>query len=447
MLPSMNKQIDRFTDSKIPYGRLPRGRLFQALLFAAFCLPFKEISYFAVGFAIVDLSEVCFIFLPIVYWFYPRTGIHPLGEASQKWALAALVSIFCFGILRFLFYNESLIGLLKDYRSVLPLISGLVIFVGGVRIQLLSTLKILLLALLLSYSTALILGWLDFGEYFRQFDDSLVEAESISRGRLISDNAPISLLGLILVTLIGRYRLSRDFRILVFSTFLIGGIALVLTFNRTLMVLLPMVLIVSVFGRNFTPQILRISGFLFLFFMVSYSVYLSNEEVRAQVEKRILVVSEGLDALLGVSYYENRELLYAQYVDIIDAYWISGSPSYVPISVSQDPNSASGYKFLRITDISFVTLAVLFGVIPSLVYFLFWVRVWFVSFRMLRVGIDPGFYNHLFCSLLVFAIPFYLLASLNVDLLVRHKSVFVLILFSLAVSVPMRAMLVSKGNR
>lgn len=405
------------------------GIFFNFLLFIGFFLPFKELGYFSLGPVIFSVSEFAFILLPIVYFFYKKTDIYPLGKGIRNVALFLLVTLALVGMLKVLSGQDSPFSLLKQYRPIVPFLSGLLILTQGLKINPRIAFITLITAILVSNLGAIVLSFYGISDAGRMIDGRFIAIETMTQGRFAADNGTFSILALLFLVFIKR----RDFPLLLYlffvSCFLITAIVGALTFNRTMLVFYPVVFIIGSIFAFSIQRTLRISFALILVGIVVIGSYYTIDEVQRQVDKRILSVQYGVDSLLEAGYYETREFLYVHYLEIIKNYWFIGSPG--SISTGGFVKASMDGSPLRITDISVVTIAILFGLIAAFVFILFWGYYWFSVFKIfkffqVRKGDSP-----FILSVLVFGLPIYFIMSLNFDLIARQQVVFVLLILGM----------------
>ncbi|WP_299714631.1 hypothetical protein [uncultured Tenacibaculum sp.] len=312
-------------------------------------------------------------------------------------------------IIKGLIYNQSFSESFKAIRIGIPLFSSLILLFQGVKVNIRIVWRILLIVVILSTVLSLL------GIIFRlPIYQNLESGENIlvkSYGRILNSNAAFGVIGMYL--LVSKDKNWYNEGKLVKFASVTSVIALLLTFNRTYMAIL--VLEVIYFTREkFTVGKAIKALFLTSVLVVSvFFAYLSNDVIKKSVDKRITSIITGDKTLKSSTIDENREIIFNGVSNQLNAghFWI-GMPMNEPIFIWPKKWSTDEDREMRVTDTSFITFLLRYGVIPLLITI--------VVFKQLFKKSDHIFYKSIFV--------FYLVASLNIDSLLRHNTVFFLII-------------------
>lgn len=413
--------------------QLPKGYFFGFLLALAFLPPDYRLLYFpSVGGVILSAREVCFLALPVVYYvFYPDRKIHVVGLDIRKLIFAFLGVIVLAELLKMGFYRQSVFDMAKSIRVGIPLFSGLLILVQGVKINPRWCIGLFLgiVAFSLLLTPLLVLFGIELG--YRDLGHGEIDFDLARQGRWYNQNYGLAFIGVAALLLGGLWKgVDRDDRRIYYlslsASVLAVGVA-ILTFNRTFLAGIIMVAVfcmIRYFRATMTLKFVLIG---FLTVSPAVILYQTNEEVQRQVEKRILnIVADGeSDALLESVYHENRDVLYSHYGRTLQQYWMVGLPGYSYVS-----ESARGMNTK--SDISLYNIWIKHGIGALVLFLIICVKV-FLSFRRRLGQIEEDNLGSGLLRTVVVAMPFYFLTSLNIDALVGHNSGF-FILFMLTFS-------------
>lgn len=382
--------------------------LFYILLFVGLFLPTNANFYIPLPGLLLSLNEFAFLLLPLVNILSKSENevrIHHFKLKRNIFFLLLLV-IFNEVFIKQIVFGQSFGEAFKAIRIGLPLFSSLVLVFQGIRVDIKTLWKVLLWCIIISVVLSIISLFIFLPIYFDPESNTNVLEQT--QGRVFNANAAFGLIGLYLLLDDKDKWYNQGGLVKVASVFSV--LALILAFNRTflaLLVLLLAYLLVRNFGAKvFIKIVLTLSVVLFL----SVYSYNSNEIIQRQVDKRILNIILGETTIVESTIEDNREIIYDGIIENIeDDYWIIGLPFNKQIFEKYD-HRAKEVVSLRVTDTSIATFLLRYGIIPLIL----------LCFIFYFIYSNTGrFYKVLFII--------FLIASLNIDSLVRQNSIFFLI--------------------
>jgi hypothetical protein len=315
-----------------------------------------------------------------------------------------LVSEFFFKII---FFDQSFIGGLNSIKVGLPLVSSLIMLFHGFKPNLDKVFRVILLAIIGSFSISIISIFLPLPIYNDiEVTGSILE---MFEGRLFNSNASFGIIAPFLLykrRLIGMGK-SRLLTIACISSIL----SMLLTFTRTYFLILFIVIFVIYF-KKFTIKkfkfLLRISAIVCLVFFLLYSNF---ESIQFQIDKRFLSALYSYTEVYNQTIDNNRDVIYQGVIEkIYQGYWIIGLPYHLPIFIASKNYLRDEILFYK-TDTSIFNILLRFGIFPLLLLVLIFLKM--INYR---------FYIFNMTFLLLF------LASFNIDTLFSHNAIFFSIL-------------------
>lgn len=399
---------------------LPKGYIFNGILFLIFVLPIWDIATFQLGPVITDLREVCLVILPAVYFFYPSRK-SSLSLQTKYWIIAFFILLIATELIKKMYYEISLFDTVKNFRVTLPVLSGLLICLQGRKIDPEFTVKTVLSALLISFILTPLMVIVGMEPATFNMEGKELQISYMRNGRFANDNFEFSLLGIALLFYIPKIRMRKKrFKKLILVTSILSILMLILSFNRTMMAagfLLGLILLLT----NLNKKTLT---YVFLTAVFAGSIagyfYTTNPNIQRQVDRRILTVLQEEGALAESVYYGNRDKLYAIFLDKLEDNWILGLPGGVSLIDNENTISSK-------SDISFYNVWIRHGLTAMLIFMIILALIYADQRR--KMDWMPDFsLGHQVAKAVVVTFPFYVIVSLNIDSLVAHNAVLFLLL-------------------
>lgn len=410
---------------------LPKGYFFSFLLALAFLPPDYRLLYFpALGGVILSAREVCLLILPVVYYFfYPNRSIHVIGVDLRKLIFVFFGIIVLAEVLKMGFYRQSVFDIAKNIRTGIPLFSGLLIIVQGVKMNPKSCIGMFLGILAISLLLTPLMFLLGIEPGYRDLGHGEIDLELVRQGRFYNQNFGFAFIGVVALLISGNWkqtgRTDRTIYCFLLAASAFAVLVAVLTFNRTYLAGISLVSLFCTIRYFRASLVLKVVLVALLGIGPSVLLYKSNDEVQRQVDKRILDVVEDPELFLESVYYDNRDVLYSYYLDRLQQYWMVGLPGYLPVWVSSvGTNSKS--------DISLYNIWIRYGVCSFIIFMIISGKMFFEFRRRLARPEDDNLGSGVLRAVVI-SLPFYFLAGLNIDALVSHNSIF-FILFLLTFS-------------
>ncbi|MDY6949977.1 MAG: hypothetical protein SWE60_00560 [Thermodesulfobacteriota bacterium] len=400
------------------------GGLFLVLLWAAFVLPKANWAAFQFVVGHTTFSELSLILMPFIYALYPRQRAFWHTKQLRTAIVAFFAScVFC-NLAQYLLYGGSITSFCRVHRALIPLYCAMALLYLGPRIRPKAIIGNLGACLSVSFLISLVFFFFDI-DFTPFFNAELTEEayELIRSGRLYNVNAGFGYVALTIIAAFCYYRKKLPKRqsnwLLLFASAL-SVLASILTYNRTFLVILPLLIAASLLTFfRLRVAFYFILGMCFAVLLGLYGYY-QYDRVQRQVDQRIILPLKHQEILENV-YYGKREVLYEGYFDLAKEYALTGVPPDVPLAVV-------GFQSREVvtTDISFATVLLRNGVFSFMAYlwagFLVYRNLWKIKDR------KEGPTAKMLRRSLLLAIPFMLAAGLNIDILARHYPVVFVVL-------------------
>lgn len=401
---------------------LPKGYLFNLLLFLVFVLPIWDIATFKVGSIITNMREVCLVFLPVVYFFYPRRK-DSLSIETKYWVVTFFVIIAATAIIKKVLYGLAPFDAVKNFRVTLPVLSGLLIVLQGRKIDPRFCIKTILVAIVISYLLTPLMVAIGVQPSTFMVGGRELQVEYLRNGRFANKNFEFSLLGIALLFYVPQVQTFQDwFKRLIMAASILSILMLILSFNRTMMAagaLLGLVLLLN----NLRPKTL---GYIALTTIVAGSIagyfYMTRPRIQRQVDQRILIVFQQEGGLAQSVYYGNRDRLYDTFLDKLDHYWVLGLPGGVSLINNENTNSAK-------SDISLYNIWIRHGLV-ALIAFIIVLALIYADQKQKLEWLPDGSLSHQVAKAVIITFPLYVLVSFNIDALVAHNAILFILLFA-----------------
>lgn len=377
------------------------------MLFIGFFLPTNNDFYLPIGPLLLSLSELAFIALPVLNVLSkPEGKVLRVNSKIELFALL-LISVIILSDLVFkvIIYGQGLGEGVRSLRMGLPLLSSILLLFQGLRPSIEKIWSVMMAAIGGSIIISFCSLFLPIPLYYGVQSSADILAET--QGRLVNSNASFGVIGLYILFRRNRswYATRRWFRlVMVFS-----GISLIATFNRTYLALLAIELIFLLRGSFTLTLIYRFLIINALIGVTFIGLYRYFPIIERQVDRRIISIVTQETSIYQSTIESNRDKIYNGIISRInEGYWMFGLPFDKNIFVKK---SRSGIKAMKFTDTSLANMLLRYGILSFIFYLL-----------LLR-----GIYNDKYGVRFVLII--YLIASLNIDSLLSHNSVFFLVIF------------------
>ena len=359
----------------------------------------------------LQIRELAFLLLPVVNLFCWSNNRVWVADRKLKALIAWFLIIVVFTeLFKHLNYYEGLVNVLKTFRIGLPLFSSLLLVYTGIRADIEKVWRSLLWAISVSAVLTLITPFVYLPIYPSIEGENILEA---TQGRLMNSNSSFGIIGIYLLYK-DKDRWYNKGR-LPMLTSLLSIAVLILSFNRTYLALLALTFIYLSFTEFSFRKAFKIIYIPVVALGIFWAAYNYSEVIQRQVDKRIFDIVTGKTELSESVYENNREVIFDGVIDRIkDGYWLFGLSHDKPIFTwyrDSSMYSDSGYFDMTTTDTSFFNILLRYGLIP----FIFFLSIMYRIFKTATLGI----YH--------FSFLIFLVASLNLDALVRHNSIFLLI--------------------
>ena len=381
--------------------------LFYLVLFLGFFLPSNSnfhISYTGVEFEVREIAFLLLPFLNLLCW--SKNRVIPAGKKVQYLILLFISIVVVNELLKNLFYGGGLGATFKTIRIGLPLFSCLIILFFGLRADVKKVWRTLLWAITASAVLTLITPFVYLPIYPTIEGENIIEA---TRGRFINSNASFGIIGLYLLYKDSDKWYNRG--LLIKITAILSIIILVISFNRTYLALFALAAAYLSFSEFSLRKAIKYISIPFLVLGVVWFTYNYSNVIQRQIDKRILNIVLGQTDLVESVYKDNRDNIYSSmYERIIENHWLIGLPYKKEIFIKESASASKRSKMTK-TDVSMYNVLIRYGMIPTFILIL----------------IFKGLMKHKL-KMFNFMFILYLLASLNIDSLVSHNSIFFLIL-------------------
>jgi hypothetical protein len=381
------------------------SHLLGIFVFFVFIIPVPSRFGFNVGPVFTNPSELASLAIPFIYLLCAKAKYNLIPRSVRLISWVFVGVLVCVILVRVVSGIASFGSTIREIRIILPFVSSLVFVCVKTRGNVDLVLKYIYGAIISSVFFSIILVILPIG---------LNVPININYGRLGNQNSELIIYFLAFATAVFSSRVRFSWVELVVSmSVLIAGI---LSFIRTLLGLaLVAALAMPLYLRSMKAVYAILGAVLFLV-LTAVAAVTASSEIRWQVQQRIFVVTQGKEASLNNLIYQNREALYDNYKVLLSKYWFLGVPSNVPVSSAV--RSDGHVVDRRDTDLSILTVWLNFGVLVGLMFIVLWVAVFWSQVMHLRSRVP--IVNRSICLALAFSLPFYFIASLNIDVLSKH---------------------------
>jgi hypothetical protein len=376
--------------------------IFYLFLIIGFILPSNSSFYISSFGILLKYNELAFLSLPFINLLcYSKYQLQPPPLQLKKY-IFYLISIILISelLLKGILFEQSFFESFQSLRICFPLLSSLILIYQGIRVNYFIFWKVFLLCITVSIIISFFSIFIFLPIYF-EINDSNNILELLG-GRLSNDNSSFGIIGFYLLFQENKKWYNDGY--LVKITSILSIFSLIFTFNRTYIFLLFISLIYVILNIKKINQLFKILIFLFLSFFFLFKIYSSSNVIKVQVDRRIISIVNGSNSLNKNAIKNNRDIIYKGVVnEISNGYWLFGMPFKRPIFYW----SRFGMK---VTDTSVFTFILRYGIIPFLLLF--------SIFYQLYLNKKLIMFRYIFFI--------YLIASLNVDSLVRQNSIFFL---------------------
>lgn len=391
----------------------PFNYIFYTVLFVGFFLPTNSSFFISFPGVQLEMRELAFLLMPLINIFCSSENQIRINDAKLKKLILLFILLVAFTelLLKMLAFDQSFADAFKSFRIAIPLLSSLVILYCGVR----ADSKLVWRVLLLAIGCSVVISFISlFYELPIYNVNEGTDAAIMSQGRLGNANSSFGIVALYL-SFKDKDKWFNKGR-LVKSVNLLSLMALILSFNRTYLALLFLAFIYISFatfsGRN-AFKILFIPITAIGVFIAAYN---TSPVIQMQVDQRIFSILLGQTTLKQSTIDDNRDIIYTGILDKVErGYWIIGLPYHIPIFLAPSYNNQRSETKMSVTDTSFANILLRYGFMPLLLLALIFKRLYYLD--------AAGFYK--------FAFVAFLIASFNIDSLVRHNTVFFLMLILL----------------
>lgn len=380
--------------------------LFYLVLFLGFFLPSN--SSFFISFIGVELQvrEVAFLLLPIINLFCSSIKKVKIADKKLQFLILFLIGLVVITeTLKHLYYGGGFGAASKTIRIGLPLFSCLLILFVGIRANIEKIWFTLLWAISASAVLTIITPFVDLPIYPTIEGENFLEANS---GRFTNSNASFGIIGLYL--LYSDQDKWYNQGMLPKITAILSIVILILTFNRTYFALLSIGFVYLTFSSFSTKRALKFISIPVISVLSFFIAYNYTDAIQRQVDNRILNILYGESEFIQNVYVGNRDqILEGVFQRIGEGYWLIGLTFEKPIFYRY------GYREiipLSTTDTTFINILLRYGIIPLTISI-------FICIRLFKRSKHP-FYT--------FTALIYIIASLNIDSLLRHNSILFLTL-------------------
>lgn len=387
------------------------NKIFYITLFFGFFLPSNSSFYIPIPGTLLSINECAFLLLPIINRLC--VSDNDIGfinfKLKRNILLLLIIVLFTEVVIKNLLFNHTLTDAYKTVRIGLPLFSSLILVFQGIR----PNIKLVWKTLLFAISSSVLISFIEMVLPLPIHFNAEIGGNSINviTGRIFNSNSSFGFVGMYLL-LTKSNRWYAQGKLVKFTAFL-SVICLILTFNRTLLALLLLESIYLVKEQLSVKMIIKGLFFFFAFSFVFLITYNNNDEIRNQLDDRFFSILDGDKTIEASMFHENRDVIYYGILEKIDkGYFYLGLPYEIPIFTWPRRWSSDVERDLRVTDTSFITILLRYGIIPLFMIF-------FILKRMYSISHDR-IYEIFFILLLI--------ASLNIDTLTRQNSILFLVL-------------------
>lgn len=367
-------------------------------------MPSNSKFYITVLFAQFQIRELAFLLLPVVNLFCWSNNRVWVADRKLKTLIACfLIIIISTEVFKHLYYVEGLGNAFKTIRKGFPLFTILLLVYTGIRSDIEKVWQTLLWAISTSAVLTLISPFINLPIYPYLEGENILES---SQGRLMNSNSSFGIIG-IYILYKEKYRwyikgwLPKLASLLSITT-------LILSYNRTYLVLLALGFMYLSFTEFSFRKAFTIISIPVVAFGIFWAAYNYSEAIHKQVDSRIFGVIAGTTLLSESVYENNRDAIFKGVSDRIkEGYWLFGLSYNRPIFTWY---RKSLYQDMTNTDTSFITILLRYGLLPLVIY----------------CSILYNIYKKDFSGIFSFSLLVFIIASLNIDSLLMHNSVYFL---------------------
>ncbi|WP_299534715.1 hypothetical protein [Ulvibacterium sp.] len=289
--------------------------------------------------------------------------------------------------------------------------SSLILITQGIRADIRIVWNTLLFAISASVIISVLSLVINLPIYYEMESGADVLTET--RGRLGNANFFFGLIGMYLLIQDRNNWYSKGK--LVKITAILSIFALILTFNRTFLALLFLETIFLLWVKFDAKKFRKIVSYGILVLLIFFGAYSTNETMRNQMDKRIFSILLGEQSIAEETIEDNRDIIYSAVIEkVTSGYYVVGLPFKTPIFTWPPRWSTDVERDIRVTDTSAFTILLRYGIIPLLLSLLILKQLY-------------SFSNNLFFRTILIL---YLIASLNLDIILRLNSIlFIALIF------------------
>lgn len=389
-------------------------KFFLFFLFLAFALPSPYIL--PIGFSL-QYRELAFLILPFINLFISKktTNLYDSGRFMKiQKAIYLFLGIVLMTelVVKKLLYDQNLGDSLKSLRIGLPLFSGLILLSQGLRVSAKSALHTLLYSILTSFSLSLVNVYIPLPFLKGLIVDDVL---AFDKGRVRNLNFSFGIIGLYLLMQNENRSIFKG--ALASRASFAGIVSLISSFNRTYLAVLAIEFSILLFKNFAFQKALKIGFISILLFSSIFYLYNNNEILQNQLNNRFISILTDISTLEESTIENNRDYIYeAIQYRISEGYWIIGLPYRIPVFLKNFRYDNEERAMVK-TDISLFNILLRYGIIPL---------VLLLSIFLNMIKYKSYFFNLMF--------GLYLLASLNIDSLLSHNSIFFLLFLFMVIT-------------
>ncbi|MDH0659105.1 hypothetical protein [Empedobacter sp. GD03865] len=382
--------------------------LFYTLFFIGFCLPTNSNFYIPLPGVLLKFNELALVLLPIVNEFC--TSKYSFKIRNKNLRLKCILLIITIFISELIFkkivFNQNIGDSIKSIRLGLSMITTIYFIFRGINVDVKKLFNVFIWTMLTSYFLTFISMFVSLPIYYNL--DSTEDSISGFGGRIINSNFTFGLIGLYLIfnKKGSWFNSSKIHRI----TYILSVLIMILSFNRTLLAASSLMLLIILYKQFNIKSILTILFCVISLISVISYLYNSNDSIKRQLDKRIINVVFENKSLSEEVIENNRDQIYEGIIlKITEGNWMIGMD--FKDSIFSIYNNNNLLYLAKKTDISFINVLLRYGFVPLLLY----------GSIIITIFKKNYFYR--------LVLIFYIICSLNIDLLMNQNSIFFIGLF------------------
>lgn len=386
--------------------------LFFFVFFISFYSPVNSASFFGITSVMISSSEVAFILLPLINLsIRNKNKIEVNFKYVREIGIAFIAYVVAIEFVKEIMIEGSVGDFAKSIRLSLPLLSAMSIFITGLRVDIKKFWFVLLITVVISNLLSVIAFLFEISRFLPP------EESYTSFGRMYNSNAGFGLIALYLVFESKKVWYNKSWFVFIVS--LTSVVGLLLTGNRTMILVAILLSLVISFKKYSFKTLLRGSFFLFVAIYAFYLLYSNNSYIERQINRRVLSLTSGDVSILEDAYYGSREIILQDTKkNIENGAWIIGLPYQKEIfEYGKDIYLKSGRGKMKMTDTSLINITLRYGIVALILFLLFF-------FFLYRGNYLKENKSYIF----LYTFPFYFLAAFNLDELVQHNSILFIII-------------------